>query len=427
MSDSHKHKHKHHEHTCSCGCGHNLLEKRADIQAGELDAGSKSLSDALRISFVVLKIVMVVLVVLFFSSGVFTVGPDERAMVLRFGKIRGDTTEKRILAPGLHWAIPYPVEEVIKFPGRNTVERLPIDNFWYNESQESASQSLNPVTDGYCITRNDTVADLKGGDDYNIVHSKWLLTYKISDCEMFLKNVYVEPAPAGQNYIDVIAESVSPFLKALASDAIVATMVQFSIDEAIKSDADISRNAEKLLQAKLDSINSGIDVDSMQITQIVWPRQVDDAFVASIKTSNEADKVVREARGYSESKINEAGGVDIAKAIADPNISEKDLEYYWANASGQVRQTVSEAKAYRTGVVESAKANADYLAKLLPEYRKRPKLVIARIYQDAMEEVLSNTQETIITQPSSDVKSSEFRVLVNRDPAINKGVKAEKK
>jgi membrane protease subunit HflK len=361
---------------------------------------------------------MVVLVVLFFSSGVFTVGPDERAMVLRFGKIRGDTTEKRILASGLHWAIPYPVEEVIKFPGRNTIERLPIDSFWYNE--QGSGQSLNPVTDGYCITRNDTVADLKTGDDYNIVHSKWLLTYKISDCEMFLKNVYVKPAPAGQNYIDVITESVSPFLKALASDAIVATMVQFSIDEAIKSDADISRNAEKLLQAKLDSINSGIDVDSMQITQITWPRQVDDAFVASIKASNEGDRAVREARGYSESKINEAGGVDIARAIADPNISEKDLEYYWANASGQVRQTVAEAKAYRTGVVESAKANADYLAKLLPEYRKRPKLVIARIYQDAMEEVLSNTQETIIAQPSSGVKSTEFRVLVNRDPALNK-------
>ncbi|HBG78701.1 MAG TPA: hypothetical protein DDW84_07675 [Phycisphaerales bacterium] len=421
MNDSHKHEHK-----CSCGCGHNLLEKRTEILAGELDAGSKSLSDALRISFVVLKIVMVILVILFFSSGVFTVGPDERAMVLRFGEIRGDTTEKRILLPGLHWAIPYPVEEVIKFPGRNTVERLPIDSFWYNETQGTGGQSLNPVTDGYCLTRNDTVADLKGGDDYNIVHSKWLLTYKISDCEMFLKNVYVAPAPAGQNYIDVIAESVGPFLKALASDAIVATMVQFSIDEAIKSDADISRNAEKLLQAKLDGINSGIDVDSMQITQIIWPRQVDDAFVASIKASNESDRAVREARGYSESKINEAGGVDIAKAIADPNISEKDLEFYWANASGQVRQTVAEAKAYRTGVVESAKANADYLAKLLPEYRKRPQLVIARIYQDAMEEVLSNTQETIIAQPSADAKSTEFRVLVNRDPALNKGNKEVK-
>jgi membrane protease subunit HflK len=407
---------------------HEKLDAQADsIPVGELDAGSKSFADALRISFFVLKIVMVVLVVLFFSSGVFTIGPDEQAMVLRFGRIRGDTAEQRILGAGLHWAIPYPVEEVIKFPGRNTVQRVAVDAFWYDETEKSAPRSLDPVTDGYCITRNDTVADLKTGDDYNIVHSKWLLTYKISDCELFFKNVKVKSAPAGQNYIDVISQSVEPFLKTLAGDAIVATMVQFSIDEAIKSDAQISRQAQKLLQEKLDAIESGIEVDSMQITQITWPRQVEDAFVASIKASNEADKLIREARGYAESKINEAGGIEIINALFDPNVTEQQMEYFLVNASGQVRQTISEAKAYRTEVVESAKANADYLAKLLPEYRKRPKLVLERIYQEAMEEILSNTQETIIVQPSSGIKNTEFRIMVNRDPMLGKEKKQEKK
>ena len=407
---------------------HEKLDTQADnVPIGELDAGSRSLADALRISFAVLKIVMVVLVILFFSSGVFTVGPDEQSMVLRFGRIRGDTAEKRILGPGLHWAIPYPIEEVIKFPGKNTVERVVIDAFWYNEKNQMAPASLDPVMDGYCITRNDTVADLKTGDDYNIVHSKWLLTYKISDCELFFKNVYVKLPPAGQNYVDVIPASVEPFLKAFACDAIVATMVQFSIDEAIKSDARISRQAEKLLQEKLDSIESGIEVDSMQITAITWPRQVEDAFIASIKASNEADKLIREAKGYAESKINEAGGIEIINVISDPNTTEQQMEYYLANSSGSVRQTISEAKAYRTKVVESAKANADYLAKLLPEYRKRPKLVLQRIYQEAMEDILSNTQETIIAQPSSGIKNTEFRVMVNRDPMLGKGKKQEEK
>jgi regulator of protease activity HflC (stomatin/prohibitin superfamily) len=244
---------------------------------------------------------------------------------------------------------------------------------------------------------------------------------------LFFKNVYVKSASAGQNYIDVIPQSVEPFLKAFACDAIVATMVQFSIDEAIKSDAQISRAAQKLLQEKLDQIESGMEIDSMQITQITWPRQVEDAFVASIKASNDADKSVREAKGYAESKINEAGGIEIINALTDPNITEQQLDDLLINASGQVRQTISEAKAYRTQVVESAKASADYLAKLLPEYRKRPKLVLERIYQEAMEEILSNTQETIIVQPSSGVKSTEFRVMVNRDPMLGKEKKQEKK
>jgi membrane protease subunit HflK len=406
---------------------HEKIDSETEIPVGQLDAGSASLADALRISFFVLKIIMVVLVVLFFSSGVFTVGPDERAMVLRFGKIRGETSAERILGPGLHWAVPYPIEEVIKFPGKNTVQRVALDSLWYDETKRDAPQSLDPVTDGYCITRNDTVADLKGGSDYNIIHSKWQLTYKISDCELFFKNVKVERAAAGQNYIDVVPQSVEPFLKALACDAIAATMVQFSIDEAIKSDADISRQAQKLLQEKLDRIESGIEIDSMQITQITWPRQVSDAFIASIKASNDADKTIREAKGYAESKINEAGGIEIVNALSDPNITEQQMDYLLTNTSGQVRRTISEAEAYKTKVKESARASADYLKKLLPEYRKRPKLVLERIYQEAMEEILSNTQETIIAQPSAGVKSTETRVMVNRDPMQGKEKKQEKK
>ncbi|PKL50914.1 MAG: hypothetical protein CVV39_00950 [Planctomycetes bacterium HGW-Planctomycetes-1] len=387
----------------------------------EFDAGTKSLADALRISFAVLKIIMVVLVILFFSSGVFTVAPDERAMVLRFGKIRGETTEQRILGPGLHWAIPYPIEEVVKLPARNTILRTAIDSFWYDEKNTYPSRSLDPILEGYSITRNDTIADLKEGDsDYNIVHSRWLLTYRISDCEMFYKNVSVKTPDAGQTLIDVIPKSVEPFLKAVASEAIVITMVNFSIDEAIKSDSRISKEAEKLLQQKLDAMNCGIEVDSMQLTAVIWPKQLNDSFVASIKASNEADRMIRETRGYTESRINEAGGRALINAILSPEIEDEQKEYYWNNASGTVQQIIAESKAYRTKVVESAKANADYLQKLLPEYRKRPKLVLQRIYQDAIEEVLSNTQETIIAQPSSGAKNREFRVMINRDPAAVK-------
>ena len=386
----------------------------------EMDAGSKSLAEALRISFAVLKIIMVVLIVLFFTSGIFTVAPDQRAMVLRFGKIRGDTTESRILGPGLHWAIPYPVEEVIKLPARNTILKTAIDSFWYDETVGSPGQTLSPVTDGYCITRNDTIADLKGGSDYNIIHAKWQLTYRISDCELFFKNVNLKRPDAGQSQIDVIPQSVEPFLKAVASEAIVVSMVNFSIDEAIKSDSRMAKDAEKLLQKKLDDMNTGIEVDSIQLTAVAWPRQVNDAFVASIKASNEADKTIREAKGYAESKINEAGGSEMINAVLSSDTNDQQREYYWNNASGTVQQTIAEARAYKTKIVESAKANADYLKKLLPEYQKRPKLVVQRIYQDAIEEVLSNTQETIIAQPSGDVKNSEFRVMINRDPTIGK-------
>src|ERR1035441_5559616 len=78
-----------------------------------VDAGSQALAEALRSSFAIVKFVMVLLVLVFLASGFFTVGPQERAIILRFGKPVGEG-EKALLGPGLHWSFPYPIDENIK-------------------------------------------------------------------------------------------------------------------------------------------------------------------------------------------------------------------------------------------------------------------------------------------------------------------------
>ena len=54
------------------------------------DAGSQALAEALGSSFAIVKIVMGLMVVAFFCSGFFTVGPQEKAVILRFGKPVGE-------------------------------------------------------------------------------------------------------------------------------------------------------------------------------------------------------------------------------------------------------------------------------------------------------------------------------------------------
>ena len=66
------------------------------------DAGSQALAEALRSSFVIVKIAMVALVVIIFAAGFFTVGPQEKAVILRFGKPQGEG-QKMLLGAGLHW------------------------------------------------------------------------------------------------------------------------------------------------------------------------------------------------------------------------------------------------------------------------------------------------------------------------------------
>jgi membrane protease subunit HflK len=198
-------------------------------------------------------------------------------------------------------------------------------------------------------------------------------------------------------------------------------MVNYTIDEAIKSQDRIPKHVKRLLQERLDKIESGIKVVDAFLTDITWPRQVDDAFLALINASQTSQKAISEARTYAESTLNEAAGPvaeQLFATLRDKNISDQEKELLWSQLAGAGEEKIAQARAYRTKVVETAKANADYLQQLLPEYRKRPELVIQKIYQDAIEYVLNNADEKFIIQPTEGAKGKELRILVNKDPSL---------
>jgi modulator of FtsH protease HflK len=399
------------------------------LEAARLDTAGKSLADALRISFTVLKVIMVVLVVLFLTSGIFRVQEDENALVLRFGKIRGNISEDRVLGPGLNWAWPEPISEIITIPVTK-VQALAINSLWYFETDAEklgrpgrAQTTLNPAIDGYCLTRNDSMAG--GGDsDYNIVHSKWELKYRISRPERFFRNIYYNATAPGQDFLDVAADTVNPLLESLASNAIAVTMVNYSIDDAIVSKTEIASNVKRLLQEKLDKIGAGITVEAMHVSgKITWPRQVDDAFQRLINASQESDTKIISAKREATRILNETGGANAEQVLEELKKGELDAagkEKLLSRLAGSCQEKISRARSDRTKVVETAKANAEYLAKLLPQYHKRPELVLQDIYQEAIREVMDNADEKIFVQPSAEGKSKEFRVIINRKPVKKK-------
>jgi regulator of protease activity HflC (stomatin/prohibitin superfamily) len=376
---------------------------------------------------------MIVLVVLFLASGFRTVGSDEQALVLRFGKIRG-VGDQRVLGPGLHWVFPYPIDTIVKIPVEKRTN-LPINSFWYFQTREEMLPKgpktpirvpieLNPLRDGYCLVRSQKQETLTeaDGSDYNIIHCKWQLTYKIDDAERFFRNIYIDDVRPGQSHAEVIESSITPLLQGLFEDAVVTAMVNYTIDEALFLSQDrITGHVGKLLQEKLDKLQSGINVVSVQLTDSIWPRQVNNAFLASLRASQESQKSISEARGYAEKTLNEAAGPiaeELLNALVNKDISEGEQELLWSQLAGEGREIIAEAKAYKTKTIESAKANAEYLQKILPEYRKRPKLVIQNIYQEAIEYVLNNADEKMIIQPAKGLKGQQLRILINSDPAI---------
>ncbi|MHC4326171.1 MAG: SPFH domain-containing protein, partial [Planctomycetota bacterium] len=448
----------------------NSLVPAPELQPGdELDTAGKSLSEALRISFIILKVIMIVLIVAFLASGFETVGSEEQAIVLRFGKIRG-AGEKRLLGPGPHWILPYPIDEIVKIPIKTQVN-LPIDSFWYFQTQQEIlsgksrpvrpDKPLNPLVDGYCITRSEMQAgtilasgevaikgkvgisyrdgelgvELKdlsvssqttpanigsGASDYNIVHTKWQLTYQIDDPERFFRNIYVEDFEPGDIYFNVITKSITPLLKNMFEDSVVTAMVNYTIDEAISSRDRIPKHVKRLLQEKLEKIESGIKIVSIQLIKSESPPQVKTAFEASTMASQRSETEVTSARTYAENTLNKAGGpiaFELLKGNKTVNeLSEQEEELLWDQLAGTAREKIAEARSYRARVVETAKANADYLERLLPEYRQRPELVIQKIYLDALENIMNNSDEKFVIQTSEGSKGTQIRVLLNRDP-----------
>src|SRR5258706_6871009 len=98
------------------------------------DAGSQALAEALGSSFAIVKIVMGLMVVAFFASGFFTVGPQEKAVILRFGRPVGEGS-KALLTAGLHWSLPFPLDEEVRIP-ITEIQKVSSNTRWYMTSPE---------------------------------------------------------------------------------------------------------------------------------------------------------------------------------------------------------------------------------------------------------------------------------------------------
>jgi len=430
MAHNHDHDHSHHHH-------HHDEDKLPELPLNELDPGSKSLAEALRISFVVLKVIMILLVIVFIGSGFYTIDTSERGIVLEFGKVKG-IGEAAVKLPGPHWALPYPVDEVIKMPV-NKPQKLDVDDFWYFMTEQELAQfkvtrksapvpatmPLLPQRDGYVITRNDRVEGF-AGNDYNIVHCKWTLNYRVTDPLAFFRNVYVDKVKPGEDFYEVAGKTVNPLLRSVADKAVVAAMVNYSIDQVLVSTDSIGIKVKELMSRELDALHTGITVDSMQLLYVTWPRQVDEAFQDLIGAQQETERAINEARGTAEKTLTDTGGPVTGELLAMLRSGDAaGAEPLWNDLAGDAQKVISEAKAYRTKVVKDAEANAHYMQSLLPEYRKRPQLVMQKIYQDAIEQVMASADEKIYAQREPGSKGDEVRVMINSNPVKEK--KAEKK
>jgi len=387
------------------------MNEKRPIQ--DKDLGQRSLEEALTTSFKLLKWAMIIVVIAMLFSGVFTVGPNENAVIVRFGKIVG-TKADRVLGPGLHLAWPYPIDAVKK-EAVGEVKSLLVDDLWYRKSideQEAAPPgTLSPVADGYTLTA-----------DMNILHTTWIIKYKISDIVDYITGV----------------ENEEKFLKNLLLGSVIKVSGRISIDDAWSKKVD---EFDQLVSAEFNSrvnkIKCGIIIDSVERQQAIYPPQTKEAFRSWQNAEHESEQKIENARSERHNKLNNAAGAEwetilekikLLENAEDAGNTEKiaeireTLKNLLYAAGGEASSYIAEAEAYRVRVVSETQADAKYILDIMEDFKKNPGILdifIVQLHLETLMEIQKMAREKtiIITDVPED---EELWLNIPRDPKIER-------
>jgi membrane protease subunit HflK len=341
------------------------------------DAGSRALAEALGSSFAIVKIVMGLMVAAFFASGFFTVGPQEKAVILRFGQPVG-AGSKALLTAGLHWSLPYPIDEVVRIP-ITEIQKASSNTGWYLTSPEAElsgaeappGASLNPAVDGYVLTA-----------DRNILHTRATLYYHIEDPIRFVFDF----------------ASASNTVQNALNNALLFTAARFNVDDILTRDVAGFHDAVLgHVSALADRAQLGIVIDQIEV-QSIPPRQLQPVFAQVTTARENRNKLLNEAHTYENQVLNQSGA--------------------------QATSITNAAAAESARALESLNAEAKRFTDLLPQYRVNPGLFEQQALVQALGQVFTNVQDKIYLPQRIDGKPRELRLLLNREPPQPKSAAA---
>jgi membrane protease subunit HflK len=330
------------------------------------DAGSQALSEALRSSFFIVKIIMIVLVLAFLSSGFFTVGPQEKAILLRLGKPVGEG-EQALLNPGAHWALPKPIDEIVRIPS-TLVQDAQSSVGWMLTPEEvrqgatppQTGRSLDPASASYALTA-----------DTNIIHVRAVAHYRITDPIHF--------------HFDFSDATV--FVTNDLNNALLFATSLFPVDDVLTRKRPAFREA---VTARMNDLihaqDLGISLDRLDV-DAAPPTYLLGKFNEVDTATQKRNTARTQAERYADTTLAVARGM----AAARTNVAE-------SARSGLVAIVGAQAK-------EFSDVRAGYEHD--PEFFKRVRQMMA------MEQIYTNAQEKIL-EPHQN--SRELRLNLSREP-----------
>lgn len=237
--------------------------------------------------------------------------------------------------PGPRWHLPYPVEtvEVVNIEQVRTVEV----GYHNNVKAKVLSEAL-------MLT-----------DDENIIDLQFSIQYTLKDPEDYLFS----------------NRDTDSAVKQVAETAMREIVGKSKMDYVLyEGRADIAVRATKLMQDLLDRYRTGINISKVNMQQAQPPEQVQAAFDDAVKAGQDQERLKNEGQAYANDVIPRARGV--------------------------AARLIEEANAHKARVVDQAEGEASRFSQILVEYSKAPQVTRERLYQDAMQQVLSNTTKVLV-------------------------------
>lgn len=266
-------------------------------------------------------------------SGVYIVSADEQAVVTRFGRV----VEPRV-TPGIHYALPWPVEQVSKL-----------------KVQQLRRQLIGGAAGDALLGRTQPLSAQFLTGDQNIIQMRVAVQYSVSAPAEFLFTALDVPQTVGAAVEAELARRVAHH----TVDAVLTTE-KAAIQEDVRAAA----------QKRLDGYNVGVAISSVNIESATPPPEALDAFNDVASARADSARIVNEAQGYANDLI--------------------------PRARGEARQMTEAAHAYRLTKINEATGDASRFTQVAAEYSRAADVNGRRLYAEAMEQILPRIKKLIV-------------------------------
>jgi membrane protease subunit HflK len=291
---------------------------------------------------IIMNVIIALLVIGVLYSSLFSIGPEEVGVILRFGEYT------RTVDPGLNYKLPFGIEVVYKVP----VER--------QLKLEFGFRTTSPDVRTRYSSRNLEEESLMLTGDLNAAEVEWIVQYRINDPYKFLFRV--------RNAVQTFRDMNEAVMREVVGDRTVDEVLTIGRQE-------VASTVTMQLQELANQYEIGIKVDQVVLQDVNPPDTVKPAFNEVNEAQQEREKLINEAK----SEYN--------KVIP--------------KARGEAKRTIEQARGYALERVNNAAGEAAKFNAIYTEYMKAPEVTRQRIYLETMNEILQKVGRKLITDENT--------------------------